>query len=567
MRADEITDTESFKAWLDARPQETRREEAVALAARAAMRVFPYWAWETQERYSGKFKSSSVIDARMMLTSSAAAQIPSQTVSLAAGAAADAVSSRSASTYAARAARAAYAARAVARAAFAARSAATTYVNEATTYANDVRARVKAAWTSSANPLTNVKDPDRDVVGAAAERIWGALQADCAHIELGQNVMQLPLWKGAAPDDVTIAWKYGSDHMQANPGQTFWFRWYEAILDGRPLTGDWDSHWQLLHDIALIPDEDWEKGAEHVAGLIEEIERNYAPEEILEDLNPAEAVQELEQRLPLNESVAQDAETKRFYLVEDRAEEDPTIETLLEQVEDNLDDCLASHNGIRGDDRVARVVRRVLSKYREKPLRIEMDFTDAIKGFRSNLTSGEYDKTDDNSALLVSLEDTVRLVRKTHPEVAEVRDHLAQVEMSRLSDDDKAALAKAKDVLVEASIGELAEDFGEDIAELLLPVLPRAPSEQATGNAPPLPGASRTFSRAAKMLEIVISQGEIDQKTAQRKEPFWDRTADLVLKIDNSAAYKGARIVGTVGSLAGVLWAVVQIGLRVLTVL
>jgi len=47
-------------------------------------------------------------------------------------------------------------------------------------------------------------------------------------------------------------------------------------VEGRPLTQDWDSHWQLMHDIALIPNEDWEQGARHVAGLIAEIEKPYA---------------------------------------------------------------------------------------------------------------------------------------------------------------------------------------------------------------------------------------------------------------------------------------------------
>jgi hypothetical protein len=40
-----ITDKESFEAWLKARPEATRRQEAVALAHRAAMRVVPFLGW------------------------------------------------------------------------------------------------------------------------------------------------------------------------------------------------------------------------------------------------------------------------------------------------------------------------------------------------------------------------------------------------------------------------------------------------------------------------------------------------------------------------------------------
>jgi hypothetical protein len=39
--AAEIRDEESFEAWLKARPEATRRQEALALAHRAAMRVVP----------------------------------------------------------------------------------------------------------------------------------------------------------------------------------------------------------------------------------------------------------------------------------------------------------------------------------------------------------------------------------------------------------------------------------------------------------------------------------------------------------------------------------------------
>ncbi|MFP3422630.1 hypothetical protein R0K19_24995, partial [Bacillus sp. SIMBA_161] len=51
---------------------------------------------------------------------------------------------------------------------------------------------------------------------------------------------------------------------------------YEAILAGRPLTSDWHSHWQLMQDIALIAPEDWDKGAEHLAGVIEKLEEKHS---------------------------------------------------------------------------------------------------------------------------------------------------------------------------------------------------------------------------------------------------------------------------------------------------
>lgn len=79
------------------------------------------------------------------------------------------------------------------------------------------------------------------------------------------------------PDVMSQAWTTSRSWLASLPGHDFWIRWYEAALDGRPLTGDWESHWQLLTDIALIPKEEWKLGAEHVAVLIAEIEKQYQP--------------------------------------------------------------------------------------------------------------------------------------------------------------------------------------------------------------------------------------------------------------------------------------------------
>jgi hypothetical protein len=50
----------------------------------------------------------------------------------------------------------------------------------------------------------------------------------------------------------------------------FWRRWHDGFAVGRPLS------WELQRAVALIPYEDWEKGPEHIARLIEEIEARLA---------------------------------------------------------------------------------------------------------------------------------------------------------------------------------------------------------------------------------------------------------------------------------------------------
>jgi hypothetical protein len=97
--------------------------------------------------------------------------------------------------------------------------------------------------------------------------------------------------------------------MEAAPGHAFWIRWYDAILAGRPLTGDWDSHWQLMHNIALIVPEDWGEGKEpdafRVAGIIEGLCKPYALNKTRSneavELNPETGLLRLVPVVPLEE--------------------------------------------------------------------------------------------------------------------------------------------------------------------------------------------------------------------------------------------------------------------------
>lgn len=57
----------------------------------------------------------------------------------------------------------------------------------------------------------------------------------------------------------------------AGAGWQFWIDWYEAALNGRPLLGDWDRHWDLLTELILTAGIDWNAPPERVNGLIAEI--------------------------------------------------------------------------------------------------------------------------------------------------------------------------------------------------------------------------------------------------------------------------------------------------------
>ena len=65
------------------------------------------------------------------------------------------------------------------------------------------------------------------------------------------------------PYDLDLALKHGGAPW------SFWREWYQGFLDGKPLD------WELQRRVALIPDEDWALGPEHIAEKIEKIRREF----------------------------------------------------------------------------------------------------------------------------------------------------------------------------------------------------------------------------------------------------------------------------------------------------
>ncbi|SHK14858.1 hypothetical protein SAMN05444000_12029 [Shimia gijangensis] len=70
----------------------------------------------------------------------------------------------------------------------------------------------------------------------------------------------------------------------------FWRDWYQGMTIGKPLD------WELQRRVALIPDEDWEQGPEHIAKCIEEIRAQFELEKRIEELEAEKRVWTEQQR-------------------------------------------------------------------------------------------------------------------------------------------------------------------------------------------------------------------------------------------------------------------------------
>jgi hypothetical protein len=139
--------------------------------------------------------------------------------------------------------------------------------------------RIRVSSDTAGLLIGSADEAAADAVGATAgafgDACWSSADADATALELfpSQDVFRRPLWPSTATRTADDLWRHDqfaaflrSDHSR----WAFWYRWYEGMLDGRPLD------WELQYEITLIPDEDWEKGCNHIARLIQEVEARFA---------------------------------------------------------------------------------------------------------------------------------------------------------------------------------------------------------------------------------------------------------------------------------------------------
>ncbi len=294
----EIFDHDSLDSWLKDQP----REVAVTIAMRAAARVAPIW-WEwclTDAAQTHDLTALPVL--RCLLISSAAAVSPAQDIRAFAFAAATATAATAsaAATATAATASAASAAAASTFSTFSASAAASAAADAAASAAADA-----AAFSAD--------DAALSAFAAAGEKVdWEAVTLDVHQIADNADLTAVGLWpNGEKP--LAETWSMLQKTLADSPDWSFWLRWYQSLLDGTPLSP------ALIHDIALIDPEIWDKGPSEVAAKIAEIENGQVP------TDPTDIQAQLDRRRPPKNKLVQ---TVQNAMEQNRRELPPTYDAL-----------------------------------------------------------------------------------------------------------------------------------------------------------------------------------------------------------------------------------------------
>lgn len=290
----------------------------------------------------------------------------------------------------------------------------------------------------------------------------------------------------------------------------FWSDWLDGVIFGKPL--DWD----LQREVALIEDAIWEAGLEAVAEEIERIKAEF-----------------LAEKSPLAEKLEFNEDTAKFHTVPQPATKPDLLGATLSQVEDALEDVLASaSNGLNETSREVRVLKRTTTKYGNDPQRIEMDFTQVHGSVTRQIAVGELPPSEENLALQTALQDGAQGIRATHPDVEENRRILNAQKLKEMDAEQKVMLAEAQPMLVEISEGQMREDFEEDISFIL-----------EDRYYPPYQG----YETNAAMMEYTETIRTLSRIAGMSM--YLHKFPHAVAKIEASTAYKLAGIIATLGAL------------------
>lgn len=312
MNASEIKDEKTLDLWMDSR----RAADSIAISRRSALRVAPVWFAAMATDWVDEKAFSDLVQLRMLITAATAGTYQTQETRNAARA---------------------LLSLAISRGPLSARITDPIEIPELALGETDIEPAL-AARASAGHALAVAFDYPHSKLALVSHavfaaraagrymgrEIWKAVMTDCATLEAAQALDGVPLWHDT-PNPFQIELKQTRTRWsQPNSPYTFWLRWYEAALEGNALNPE------LEHDIALIPDADWEKGAEHIAALIAALEERH-------DLKAQ--VQALRQQLTLAQSATADAAHRGHNQPPELIDSAPEVQRQITIIFDTLDDA------------------------------------------------------------------------------------------------------------------------------------------------------------------------------------------------------------------------------------
>ncbi len=296
----------------------------------------------------------------------------------------------------------------------------------------EIRSAAFAAFAADAAFAANA--------AANAAAAWKMIRADCTALATGDvRLDQTPLWSGANP--VSENWVQTRETLPE--GWDFWRDWYQNALDGvKP-------NWDMLTEIALIEPADWDKGADHVNGVIADIQLKYAvaaspnaEDLIVNDDGKYQAVP----RSELPALTLDDVQNRLRDVLAD-------IRQAQQQESNQYQPLLAEADLLEG----------ILARYPENALRLFEECTKVAVHIGRKVSDGVLPQKDNLiSDITGDVQNSADDIYNFDPEVRKTVDARSNLRFGRLSDGQKADISRLAEAVAKNSVEQFAEELRED---------------------------------------------------------------------------------------------------------
>ncbi|MEL7106667.1 MAG: hypothetical protein AAGM21_12160 [Pseudomonadota bacterium] len=509
----EITDRKSAEAWLTDKP----REIVVAFAARAALRSLPGIGRASQS----DMETLPLRVLRATLTSGVAAVGSTPEVI---------ENARSAANSAARSIDALSAALSGDAAEASARSA----HSAANHPGNSASAAALSANSAAAADLS--ARSAADLFAKSASAAFSATSVDALSLEKnGVEVFTQPLWPdGGIPAFFQEPYAVLSGFWDADEKTWgFWQRWYEGMLNGKPLP------WELQREVALIDNEVCEAGPEAVAEKIAEIEADWARDQS-----------------KINESLTLDEDRLLYTARHSAPSNAKRLELHLSRVDDALDDLTAigGNNGLTEGTVEHRIIKRLVKKYSDDPERVAFDLRDVSQSIERQINTGEYPDSEPFRLLQAATTACVSTVCDMEPAVAAELERVYDKPSEAPDLESVEIVGAALQLSIEVLDDSAAATTHEDIEELLRGRIIDGAQEKSLLD----------IEWSAKELRSIVFRRQISRLWQIARDTT--RVEKLAELFDSKHA-KAARLAGLAGGVTIGFWQAIIILGRLLGIL
>ncbi|MEM1266208.1 MAG: hypothetical protein AAGI50_09360 [Pseudomonadota bacterium] len=263
--------------------------------------------------------------------------------------------------------------------------------------------------------------------------------------------------------------------------------------------------WDLLERIALIPNEDWDRGPKHVAAGIAQLE-----------------MEADRGRMHYGERLEVDPETHLVRAVPVPVRDLTSYEGALGSVDMALRQATA-RNVLGAGSFEAEMLTGALTALRDWPQRVHDVFVDMHRAIAGSVAEGDLPDVPVARHLLGALERAALDIRRLHPDVAAAQLDRARLRMKEASADERAELEARLDVALSVAEPTLQDEIRADFETFT------ADAAHSGGDTPPRAASYRFAARVLGIATLVTSGAIEVAGGATALHGLWELIRSLLL--------------------------------------